>query len=145
MVKVNLIGFKEFERKIAKAPKEIQKQADFFIKQGGERFRDLAIKSLSSGMLTHPTGALAGSIHLVDTGKMKVEVVVGKKYGAYVEWGTITKVSVPSEFAAYAMQFKGKGIRKTGGMLPRPYFFKHIPQVRKEIIENLEDTLQDII
>ncbi len=147
MVKVNLIGFKEFEKKIAKAPEEIQRKGDRIIKFAGERFRELAIKSLASGILTKTVGGagLSGSIHLVNPGMLKIEVVVGKKYGPFVEWGTITKVRVPSELASYAIQFKGKGLRKNGGMIPRPYFFKHVPQVRKETIEEFEILLKDVI
>jgi hypothetical protein len=55
-----------------------------------------------------------------------------------VEWGTITKVSVPQELQAYAIQFKGKGIRKTGGMIPRPFFFQHRGPVMAELQKNLK-------
>ena len=140
MVKVNLIGFKELKAKIDAAPENLKKEISAEVQFAGERFTELARKAVAKD-----TGQLAGSIRPVKVNDLTVEVVVQKHYAPYVEWGTITKVQVPSELAAYAMQFKGKGLRKNGGMLPRPFFFKQIPQVRKETIEHIENILQDIL
>ncbi len=147
MVKVNTIGFKEFEAKIKKLPAEFKKEVGTEIQLAGERLIELAVKSLTSGMLKHPTGQLAGSITKIPVGQsteLSCQVVVQKEYAPYVEWGTITKVKVPSDLAAYALQFKGKGLRKNGGMSPRPFFFKHIPQVKKETVEHIKNILTDL-
>jgi hypothetical protein len=44
------------------------------------------------------------------------------KYAPYVEFGTGTKVSVGSDVKDYAIQFKGRGIRKVNNAA-QPYFF----------------------
>jgi len=147
MVKVNLIGFKELEAKLKKAPDNIKKEVGAEIQLGGQLLVNMAKRSLASGMLKHPTGQLEGSIAKVPIGQtadLHCEVTVGKLYAPYIEWGTITKVRVPSELASYAAQFKGRGLRKNGGISPRPFFFKHIPAVRKEILQNLENVLTDL-
>lgn len=145
MVKVNVIGFKELEAKLNKASANIKKEVGAEIQFAGERLTELAVKELSSGILTHPTGQLAGSIRPLKTGELTVEVAVGKEYAPYVEWGTITKVQVPSELADYAAQFKGKGLKKNGGMSPRPFFFKQIPIVAKETMEKITAVISDVI
>lgn len=145
MVKVNLIGFDSLAKRIEKAPVKLKKEIGQEIQLAGERLAELAVKSLSSGVLTKPTGQLAGSIRPQRTGELSTSVTVHKHYAPYVEWGTITKVRVPSELSAYAMQFKGRGLRKNGGMAPRPFFFMHVPQVRKETIVRIENILEDIV
>lgn len=140
MVKVNIIGFKELAERIKRVPQSLQKEIGAEIQFSGERFAELARKDVAKD-----TGQLAGSIRPKRINETAVEVTAGKLYAPYVEWGTITKVQVPSELQAYAIQFKGKGIRKTGGMLPRPFFFKQIPIVRKETIDHIENILKDII
>jgi len=50
------------------------------------------------------------------------EVIVGVGYGAYVEFGTGSKVQVPGELKDYAMQFKGAGIRKVNTWA-QPYLY----------------------
>ena len=142
MVKVNLIGFKELEAKLKNAPKELKDEVGVRVQLAGESFLRLAKRSLASGMLKHPTGALEGSITKFPSGtstQLHCEVVAQKHYAPYVEWGTITKVRVPSELASYAAQFKGRGLKKNGGISPRPFFFKHIPTVRNELIEDLKE------
>jgi hypothetical protein len=139
MVKVNVIGFKELESKLKNLPVTLRKEVGAEIQFAGERFTELARKDVAKD-----TGQLAGSIRPVRTSELSVEVVVGKEYAPYVEWGTITRVQVPSELASYAAQFKGKGLRKNGGMYPRPFFFKQIPQVTKETIEHIENILTDL-
>lgn len=56
---------------------------------------------------------------------------VNVKYAPYPEFGTGTKVVVPSDLKDYAIQFKGKGIRKVN-QRAQPYFF---PAVRISINE----------
>ena len=53
-------------------------------------------------------GTLRQSIHSESTlNGLTGKVIVDAKYGAYVEFGTGGKVSIPSGFEEFAMQFKG--------------------------------------
>jgi len=147
MINVKIAGFKELETSIKNLPSKLKKEVAFRVQQSGERFRDLAIKELSSGMLDHPTGFLAGSITKIPVGQsseLNCSVVAGKEYAPYVEWGTITKVQVPAELTAYASQFKGNGLKTTGGMSPRPFFFKQAPIVQKELIKHIENIIKNL-
>lgn len=143
MVKVSGIS-KALMDKIKKAPARLKKECAAEIQFSGERFAELATKELSSGILNMPTGSLAGSIRPEKTGEFSCEVVAHKEYAPYIEWGTITKVNVPADLASYAIQFKGKGIKKTGGIEPRPYFFKQEPIVRKETTDHIENILSEL-
>lgn len=53
-------------------------------------------------------GKLQQSISHAKIKSMKWKVTVNEIYGAYMEFGTGTKVQVPREFADIASQFKGK-------------------------------------
>lgn len=62
-------------------------------------------------------------------GKMGAEIWAGGqgkgvnvRYAPYVEFGTGTKVVVPTDLKDYAIQFKGKGKRKIN-QRAQPYFF----------------------
>jgi hypothetical protein len=140
VVKVNLIGFKELEAKLKNLPAKIKKEVGAEIQFSGERFAELAKKDV-----VKDSAQLAASIRPVPVSDLSVEVVVQKDYAPYVEWGTIEHVEVPAELTDYAIQFKGLGIRKSGGVYPRPFFFKQIPQVRKETLEHIENILSDIV
>lgn len=145
MVKVSTNFSKGLIDKIKKAPAKLRKEISFEVSvTAGERFAELATKELSSGILKMPTGSLAGSIRPEKTGEFSCEVIAHKEYAPYIEWGTITKVDVPADLASYAIQFKGRGIKKTGGIEPRPYFFKQEPIVRKETTDKIEDILSSL-
>ena len=84
-------------------------------------------------------GRLVGSIQLKEINKGdKVIYTVGSrlKYAPYVEFGTGGTVNVPAGYEDFAIQFKGKGIRKIN-LRPRPYlipaFESEIPILRKNI------------
>lgn len=57
---------------------------------------------------------------------------VNVKYAPYVEFGTGNKVYVPNELTEYAMQFKGRGIRKVNNK-HQPYFFPSVNLSVKEM------------
>lgn len=52
-------------------------------------------------------GKLKQSIISRKTDDLTYEVIVGERYGAFVEFGTGTKVEVPPEFQDMASRFKG--------------------------------------
>jgi HK97 gp10 family phage protein len=55
-------------------------------------------------------GKLGQSIITEKVNNTNYKVVVNAPYGAYMEFGTGTKVSVPSELASVAKQFQGKKV-----------------------------------
>lgn len=61
---------------------------------------------------------------------------VNVHYAPYVEFGTGKGVSVPNELAEYAIQFKGKGIRKVNNRA-QPYFFPAVKLSVKEMFTRL--------
>ena len=139
MVKVNLIGFKEFEDKLKSAPAKLVNEVSHEVIDAGNEFSRLAKRDAPVDL-----GQLRGGISSVPVAKLTVDVVSAAKHSPYIEWGTITKVKVPGELQEYAIQFKGKGIRKNGGILPRPFFFKQMPIVRKKFIERIQNVLSSI-
>jgi hypothetical protein len=99
----------------------------------------LAIQSKARRDVVVDNSTLRSSIQLkeVNTGD-KIMYTVGSrlKYAPYVEFGTGGTVNVPAGYEDFAIQFKGKGIRKIN-LRPRPYlipaFESEIPILRKNI------------
>jgi HK97 gp10 family phage protein len=99
----------------------------------------LAIQSKAKRDVKVDNGTLRNSIQLkeVNVGT-KIVYTVGSalKYAPYVEFGTGGEVNVPAGYETFAIQFKGKGIRKIN-LRARPYlipaFESEIPILRKNI------------
>ena len=99
----------------------------------------LAIQSKARRDVVVDNSTLRSSIQLKEINRGdKIMYTVGSrlKYAPYVEFGTGGEVSVPAGYEDFAMQFKGKGIRKIN-LRPRPYlipaFESEIPILRKNI------------
>jgi len=99
----------------------------------------LAIQSKARRAVPVDNGILRNSIQLKEINKGdKIMYTVGSalKYAPYVEFGTGGEVIVPAGYEDFAIQFKGKGIRKVN-LRPRPYlipaFENEIPVLRKNI------------
>ena len=139
---VNIVGLKELQDKFKKMPENLQKEVRGVIEDGAKTFvrfaqRDAPVnKGKYGGNLR--LGISYGQL-IADKTHTTFEVVSNAHYSAYLEWGTITKVKVPAELAAYASQFKGKGLRKTGGIYPHPYFFRQIPLIKKQLENDIKD------
>ena len=99
----------------------------------------LAIQSKAKRDVQVDNSTLRSSIQLkeVNIGD-KIVYTVGSrlKYAPYVEFGTGGLVNVPAGYELFAMQFKGKGVRKIN-LRARPYlipaFESEIPILRKNI------------
>ena len=130
---VNIIGLKELQAKYSKASDSVKKQARMALQAGAATFVRNAKRDAPVDM-----GVLKNSITFVPISDLTYEIVSGAKYSPYLEFGTVTKVSVPAELVAYASQFKGKGLRTTGGIFPHPYFFKQLPIAKKQIEADLK-------
>jgi HK97 gp10 family phage protein len=99
----------------------------------------LAIQSKAKRDVKVDNGTLRNSIQLKEINQgNKIVYTVGSalKYAPYVEFGTGGEVNVPAGYETFAIQFKGKGIRKIN-LRARPYlipaFESQIPILRKNI------------
>lgn len=104
----------------------------------------LAIETEAANEVRVDTGALKNSIQSTPIKVSKNEITggveVGAEYAPYVEFGTGTRVKVPSELTAFASQYKGDGIKEIN--LPaRPFFYPAVYKQRQELPKNIERTL----
>jgi len=168
MVKVNLIGFKQLQEKLRKAPDNIKKEVGAEIQFAAEDFRQRAIRDAPADV-----GFLRGQITVRKLGETSAEVVSGSQYSAPMEFGTKSKFTPiagidSSEFKGLPrggswLQFienikkwtRRKGIPVSAsypiarsifkfGVKPHPFFFKQIPIVRRDLFRKLRLTLKDI-
>ena len=107
----------------------------------------LAIESEAASNVAVDTGALKNSIQSTPIKVSKNEVTggveVGAAYAPYVEFGTGTKVKVPSELNDFAAQYKGDGVKEVN--LPaRPFFYPEVFKQRTELPKNIERTLKKL-
>jgi hypothetical protein len=128
VIKVNVIGLKEIQAKLKNAPVTVKSQVSGAVTRGAQIWVRNAKRDAPVDL-----GVLRNLITHYPVGPLSQEIVSGARYSAYLEWGTITKVMVPGELQVYAALFKGKGLRKNGGIFPRPYFFKQRPLAVAEI------------
>ena len=104
----------------------------------------LSIETDAASDVPVDTGALKNSIQSTPIKVSKNEITggveVGAEYSPYVEFGTGTRVKVPSELSAFASQYKGDGIKEVN--LPaRPFFYPAVYKQRQELPKNIERTL----
>lgn len=127
-------GLDALIKRIGKLAPEIAKEVAMEVNASA-----LAIQSKARRDVVVDNSTLRSSIQLkeVNTGD-KIMYTVGSrlKYAPYVEFGTGGTVNVPAGYEDFAIQFKGKGIRKIN-LRPRPYlipaFESEIPVLRKNI------------
>ena len=86
---------------------------------------------------------IKSSIHPIVKGKTG-EVVVNVKYAPYQDFGTGDRVIVPTELKDYAMQFKGKGIRKVNTR-PQPYLYPAFFINRDRLTKDLEKRMKKVL
>jgi hypothetical protein len=123
MIKVEVKGLRELQAKLTKEQSAVKQKAADVIFRAAQVFVSGAKRDAPKDM-----GQLAGGISFFPTTpNLSMTVVSAKEYSPYVEWGTITRVKVPAGEQSYAIQFKGRGIKKNGGLHPRPFFFKQTP------------------
>lgn len=137
---IEIRGLEELRRLLGRIPRHLTDEMDAEIAAASNEFVNKAVLAapVDSGTLRH-------GITFKKIKKMHYEVVSAAHYSAYVEWGTITQVKVPPELQSYAIQFKGKGILKTGGMKPHPFFFIQIPAMEKYLNENLNKAVNRVV
>lgn len=105
MIKVSLIGFDQYLRRIQQAKKDVQAEVSSEIKAAGMMFRDGAKRDLVS--LGGDTGGLANSITLKEIDAFNVDVTEEKFYAPFIEFGTKGKYFPIPGTEEIAAQFKG--------------------------------------
>ena len=130
-------GLEALIKRMGKLAPEIAKEVAMEVNASALAIQSKARRSVASN--STDKGRLVGSIQLKEINKGdKVVYTVGSrlKYAPYVEFGTGGTVNVPAGYEDFAIQFKGKGIRKVN-LRPRPYlipaFESEIPILRKNI------------
>jgi HK97 gp10 family phage protein len=133
----------------------------------------IAIQMVSDAKRLAPKnfGKLAQSISYRKIKEFDYEITINAEYGAYLEFGTGTKVQIPPEFADMAASFKGKGrgsfkdglesiklwCRSKGipeeaaypifakilgaGINPQPFLYPAYVKGKKDYFENLKKAL----
>jgi hypothetical protein len=134
---IQVEGMDKLLKKFKTIPKAVETEIDAELATISVEFVDKAVQRVPVD-----NGFLKNGITFQRISVMNYEVSSNAPYSAYVEFGTITMVSVPAELTTYALQFKGKGILKTGGMPARPFFFVHLPWARTEINKNLKEVVK---
>jgi hypothetical protein len=136
-VSFKIEGLDALIKRLGKLPIEIEKEVAEEVNASALSIQNKAKKSVAANSTDN--GTLLGSIQLVSVLKDKrILYTVGSrlKYAPYVEFGTGGTVNVPAGYEDFAMQFKGKGIRKVN-LRPRPYlipaFESEMPILRKNI------------
>jgi len=97
-------GFDQFQKKIAALPDKVKREIDAELKDGANGMRNDMIYNAPAD-----EGFLRNEIQKPVQVPFGYSVVSNAKYSAYVEFGTGSKVSVPSDFNDFAAQFQGKG------------------------------------
>lgn len=133
---IELEGLQGVLNNLKKEGGKIAKELDQELSAGA---RD--IEKSAKRLVPVDTGRLRNSISASRVEFLSWEVVAQTNYAAYIEFGTGRLVDVPAGLEAYAIQFKGRGIKEVN--LPaRPFLFNsvfaYIPKIQKEIIEILK-------
>jgi hypothetical protein len=137
---IDLSEFKPILKKFATLPQDLREEIDGELQDAARTFAGLA-KASAPG----DTGRLRGSINFAPAGPLAYEVFAQTNYAAYQEWGTIQHVSVPPDLVSIALKYKGRGIKKTGGVRPRHYFYSQRALVIPALIKNLTRVIDETL
>lgn len=139
MITIGVKGLDRVKANLAKLKNDSKVELEAILERGARTFVRNAKRDAPVDL-----GVLRNEITYFPAAPFQYTVVSGAKYSPYLEWGTITKVNVPGELAEYASQFKRRGIRKTGGIYPRPFFFKQSGPVQLQLERDIETLLNSL-
>lgn len=162
-------GLTELQGRLDKASQKLIRSVDADLKDGAQ-----AIAQEAKQRAPGDQGILRQEIGSVQKAQLRYSVYSGALYSAYVEFGTRTQVSVPPELIEYASQFrntiggslgakeaifawcKRKGIDPKAwysifisimvkGTKPYPFFFPAFKRQQPIIIQNVKNSLAEVI
>ena len=154
---VEIKGLRELQARFDRLPDEVQNKVRGQVQAGAMLFVRKAQRDAPRNKGKYG-GTLAQGItskpELNSKTQTSFEVTSNVEYSPFMEWGTITyaaagvnwvtNLSGLADLPGYAITFKGRGIRKTGGIFPHPFFFKQTPIVKKEIEAGIKAELEGI-
>lgn len=120
---ITITGFKELEEKIKKLPANLEKRMGDIVFHAAQTWSQGAKQAAPKNQ-----GRLANEIQPVRKSSLRSEVVANNEYAHIMEWGSKSRVKVPSELQAYAATFRGK---PTGGTLQQ-FFLSILEWVDKK-------------
>lgn len=160
-------GIRETIAKLQGFGKDVEKQINADIEATA-----IQIEGDAKKLAPKNFGKLAQSISHLKVKNLTWKVTVNEIYGAYMEFGTGTKVKVPAEFAKMAKTFQGKGkgtfkqaleaikvwCKSKGidekaaypilakilgaGVNPQPFLYPAFKKGEKDLLKNLETMLK---
>jgi hypothetical protein len=133
---IKVEGLDALKKKFKQIPEKVVKELDAELYAISEEYVDRAVVAAPVD-----TGFLKNGISATH-GELNHEVISHATYSAYVEFGTITRVKIPAGLEEFAARFKGKGLRKTGGIYPHPFFFPQLPWAKTEIQKRSKEVIQ---
>lgn len=140
-LKIELQGADKLEKRLEDATKTIQIEISAKITDGAQ-----AIAAEAKQRAPVNFGFLKNFISAIPAEKsasgFRAVVVSSAAYSAYVEFGTGTKVEVPSDLIDFAIQFKGT--HEVIGMRAQPFFFPSVKRIIPIIQNDVKKTLDKI-
>lgn len=100
---VTFNGWGEFQSKLKSLPQVLFDEIDGECEDAANEWEELAKNAAPKDQ-----GFLSQNINNYQVGMMHYEVTSGSEISAIAEWGTGSRVKVPSDLQEYASQFKGK-------------------------------------
>lgn len=148
MIKIDITGFSDVLKNISTLAQDLREEIDAELEEATRNFALLAKRSLASSLSANnnrKTGRLLGSIGFgrVFNASLSHEVFAITDYAAYNEWGTIEHRDVPPDLVDIAIKYKGRGIKKRGGMSAKHFFFPQRDIVIPELMANLNNIIED--
>ena len=127
--------------------------ADNLENLGNKLFEQLKLATAASALNIETTakidcpvdmGTLRSSIHQEDLSEGKtIRYWIGSNvyYAPFVEFGTGAKVSIPTGYDEFAIQFKGQ--KDVAGMNAQPYLLPNFEMEKEKFKENILNILQN--
>jgi hypothetical protein len=135
-LKIEIEGYDRLMDVLKDLPKEKLEQVDGAFEGAA---RDMA--AMAKRIVSKDKSFLHAAISVRRISEMEYEYFAQKSYAPYLEWGTLSSVSVPGDQQEIAIMFKGKGIRQGKGVTPRPFFYPPFYQIKPKLIQEIKEIL----
>lgn len=163
---IEVKGLKELKKKFGRIPQNVTEEVDGVMSIAANDYVNKAVADAPVDQ-----GILKNEISSFKEKELTYVVVSGAEWSAFIEFGTRSRVQIPSDLTAYAAQFKNAKISSgdakqrifdwckrvglpekawysvfinvmTIGIYPHPFFFKHRDEVYKQLLEDIKPALQ---